>query len=164
MLIFFLASFHHLCSRSFSYYLVSVLFLCLDPSQYEFYVLQGTDSYATITVRRNTKIFAGEVCAYCKLSAYYICNLKRNDLMNSLLHHQMEIEYATSDLTAKGVDSTKYEACLAQSPAERGPAVCGDYEQTTGRIHFNEGDNSGGFYVNILNYQCAQPYLKFFQV
>ena len=76
----------------------------------------------------------------------------------------MEIEYATSDLTAKGVDSTKYQACLAQSPSERGPAECGDYEQTTGRIYFNEGDNSGGFYVNILNYRCAQPYLKFFKV
>jgi hypothetical protein len=76
----------------------------------------------------------------------------------------MEIAYATSDLTAKGVDSYKYAACMLLSPAQRGLAACGDYEQTHGKMYFPEGSNSGGFTINIVNYNCARPYLKFIQV
>lgn len=76
----------------------------------------------------------------------------------------MEIAYATSDLTAKGVDGYKYAACLLLSPANRGPAGCGDYEQTQGKIYYPEGANSGGFTVNIVNYLCSKPFLKFIQV
>ena len=111
-------------------------FAAISFAQPEFRVLEGTDSTATITIFRDVNIFDGE----------------------------LTIEYATSDLTALGVDSVKYAACLAMAASLRADAGCGDYEQTTGIIHFSEGSNSGGFEVNLMNDQCRQRFFRYIQL
>jgi len=91
---------------------------------------------ATITVLRDIRVFRGA----------------------------FDIEYATSDLTAKGVDSDKFDECLTIATNLRADAGCGDYMQTTGVISFNEGSNSGGFNVRIMNNLCKERYFRYVQV
>ena len=61
--------------------------------------LEGTDSDVTVYVRRDPEVYNGELV----------------------------LEYATSDLTAKGVDATKFAECQGIAANLRGPAGCGDY-------------------------------------
>jgi hypothetical protein len=74
------------------------------------------------------------------------------------------LEYATSDLTARGVDSIKYAACMKLTVRDRGAAGCGDYELTTGHVVINPGDNSGGFTINIMDDLCYERYMEYIQV
>ncbi len=46
---------------------------------------------------------------------------------------------ATSDLTAQGVDSGTYVACMAMPIKYRGEHNCGDYEQTASLVTFGKG-------------------------
>jgi hypothetical protein len=99
-------------------------------------VLEGYDSYAIVTIDRDLNIYSGKIA----------------------------LAYATSDLTAMGVDSDKFQACYALSPSVRGAALCGDYEQTSGIIVIDEGDDTGGFRVNIINDLCKEVFMKYIQV
>lgn len=74
------------------------------------------------------------------------------------------LEYATSDLTARGVDSAKFDACMALSVRERGPAGCGDYEQSAGLVVIEPGDMSGGFTVRVLDDLCFERFSTYLQV
>ena len=80
-------------------------------SSMQYSALEGTDDDVTIYVSRDPNVYSGPIV----------------------------LEYATSDLTATGVDSTKFAACLALAATLRGPANCGDYEQTTGNLIIPEG-------------------------
>ena len=111
-------------------------FAAVSFSQPEFRVLEGTHSSATVTVLRDVNVFDGA----------------------------LSIEYATSDISAKGVDSEKYTVCLSMAASLRADANCGDYEQTTGVIYFSEGANSGGFEVNVMNDQCRQRFFRYIQL
>ena len=117
-------------------YTYNVIFAALSFSAVEYPVLEGTSSYASVTILRNTEIFDGDVY----------------------------IEYATSDLSAQGVDNTKFEACMNLATNERGPAGCGDYEQTKGVLHLAAGSVSGGFDVRIMNDLCKERFMKYIQV
>ena len=98
--------------------------------------LEGTDSDVTVYVRRDPEVYNGELV----------------------------LEYATSDLTAKGVDATKFAECQGIAANLRGPAGCGDYQQTTGQLVIPVGSNEAGFKVNIMNDQCYERFLEFVQV
>merc|ERR1712070_113898 len=111
-------------------------FAAVSFAQPEFRVLEGTHGSATITVLRDVSIFSG----------------------------QMALEYATSDISAKGVDSVKYAECLGIAASLRASSGCGDYEQTTGVVYFVENANSGGFEVNIMNDQCKQRFFRYVQI
>ena len=76
----------------------------------------------------------------------------------------MAIEFATSDLTAQGVDPAKYAACLLISVGERAAAGCGDYEQTSGVVVIAAGDTSGGFTVSIVDDLCRERFMEYIQV
>lgn len=76
----------------------------------------------------------------------------------------MAVEYATSDLTAQGVDRAKYAACLLLSVGERAAAGCGDYEQTSGVLEIAAGDSSGGFTVSIVDDLCRERFMEYIQV
>lgn len=117
-------------------YFFQASFTAISFAQPEFRVLEGTDSSATITVLRDVNIFSGELA----------------------------IEFSTSDISAKGIDSAKYASCLAMAASLRANAGCGDYEQTTGIIYFSEGANSGGFEINLMNNQCRQRYFRYIQL
>ena len=111
-------------------------FAALSFSEVEYAVLEGTDSVATVTLLRDSTIYEGDVY----------------------------IEYATSDLTAMGVDSYKYTECLGLAASERGPSGCGDYQQTSGVLYIAAGVGSAAFQINIINDNCYERYMKFVQV
>jgi hypothetical protein len=82
----------------------------------------------------------------------------------SLFHERIVLEYATSDLTATGIDSKKYEACLHLPKMQRGLAECGDYEQTRGYMILEEGRDRSTFTVGIVDDLCQEKFMKFIQL
>jgi hypothetical protein len=117
-------------------YVYNAMFASLSFSKPEYPVLEGTDIEVTLTVQRNVDVFDGDI----------------------------NIEYATSDLTARGVDNTKFDACQNIPTNERGPSGCGDYEQTQGVLFIPKGSNSGGFKVKLMNDLCYERFLEYIQV
>ena len=74
------------------------------------------------------------------------------------------IAYATSDITAKGIDDVKYAQCQELPPSLRGAAYCGDYRQTQGIIVMGAGKTLAGFEVPLVNDLCNERFLKFIEV
>jgi hypothetical protein len=74
------------------------------------------------------------------------------------------LQYATSDLTARGVDSFKFDKCMALSVRERAAVGCGDYEQSSGLVVIEPGDMSGGFTVRIMDDLCYEAFMEYIQV
>ena len=72
------------------------------------------------------------------------------------------IGFSTSDLTAIGVDSSKYAECFALPLNER--VGCGDYEQTAGIAQFNNGSTSANFSINIVDDNCWERHMKYVQL
>ncbi len=104
--------------------------------QIEYAVSEGRTKVATVTLLRDPDVYSGQIV----------------------------LEYATSDLTARGVDTPKFTACMRLSVRERGPAGCGDYEQSTGLVVIAPGDMSGGFEVKLVDDLCYERFVKFIQV
>jgi hypothetical protein len=117
-------------------YTFNVMFAAVSFSKDLYYVVEGTDAVATVTVRRDLNIYGGEL----------------------VLH------YATSDLTAQGIDTYKFASCFALSTGARGGALCGDYAQTRGLMTIAAGANSGSFQIPIVNDLCKEPFMKYIQV
>ena len=115
-------------------YLVDTEFQRVFFAKTEFVALEGTDSTITITVMRD--------------SAH----------MDSIL----TVGYATSDLTATGIDSGKFAACEALPASQRDG--CGDYQQESGEITFTKGSNSAVFTVKIMNDFCKERYMEYVQL
>lgn len=94
------------------------------------------EKFATVTLLRDREIYDGRII----------------------------VEYATSDLTAKGVDALKYAECMKMATLLRAAAGCGDYEQTSGVIVMESTDDKGGFTVNIVDDLCYERFMEFIQV
>lgn len=77
---------------------------------------------------------------------------------------KMVLEYATSDITARGVDKEFFHYCMSLGVGDRAEIGCGDYEQSTGYIIFQEGDAAGGFEVRIMDDLCYEKYNKLIQL
>jgi len=75
----------------------------------------------------------------------------------------MTVSYTTSDLTAKGVDTARYEACQNQAIEDR-RLVCGDYEQTAGDLYFDAGLSAKSFFVRVMDDACYEHRMEFLQV
>uniref|UniRef100_A0A7S4JS32 Calx-beta domain-containing protein n=1 Tax=Odontella aurita TaxID=265563 RepID=A0A7S4JS32_9STRA len=103
-------------------------------SDVQFVALEGTDSQVKIVVHR--------------------------DLSES--HTRLSVGYSTSDLSARGVDSLKYNECESVSVPSR--MDCGDYEQTTGELTFLPGVETTYFEVRIMNDFCKEPHLEYVQL
>lgn len=105
--------------------------------QTEYPVLENRpDGVVTVTLLRDLSVYAGA----------------------------MVVEYATSDLTARGVDEAKYVACMEMSPQLRAAAGCGDYLHTTGVVVFEADATSAGFAVRIIDDLCRERFMKYIQV
>jgi hypothetical protein len=76
----------------------------------------------------------------------------------------LTLEYATSDLTATAVDESKYRACRALPVTDRGPAGCGDYEQTRGLMYIAPGVDRGTFTVRLVDDYCRERFVEYVQV
>jgi hypothetical protein len=71
----------------------------------------------------------------------------------------LTVAYATSDLTARGVDTLRFAACLNLPLAAR--AGCGDYLQTAGEATFAPGDASVNFAVYVMNDLCHEHHPEY---
>ena len=74
----------------------------------------------------------------------------------------MTIRYSTSDLTAIGVDTPKFEECLRVHISERDG--CGDYEQSAGEVTFNEDEEHTYFTIRVMDDQCIERRLEYVQL
>ncbi|CAM9525514.1 unnamed protein product, partial [Sphacelaria rigidula] len=74
------------------------------------------------------------------------------------------VAFATSDLTARGIDSDAYRECSALPVGNRTPGVCGDYEQTTGELTFEPGETERSFFVRIMDDHCRERYPEYIQL
>merc|ERR1712224_178021 len=111
-------------------------FASISFDSLEFIAVEGTHTEVTVYIDRDADIFQGEVV----------------------------LDYATSDLTATGVDTIKFDECKTIATDLRGPALCGDYEQTSGTLIIPASSNQAGFQVRIMNDLCYERFLKFVQV
>jgi hypothetical protein len=98
--------------------------------------LEGVQSVIAITVERDLMIFPGK----------------------------MVLEFATSDITARGIDQKFFDYCMSLGVGDRARIGCGDYEQSAGYITFEEGVASGGFEVRIMDDLCYEKYNKLIQL
>jgi hypothetical protein len=108
----------------------------MSCSQDVFPVLEGEQRVVAITIARDLDVFSG----------------------------RMVLQYATSDVTARGVDTSFFNYCLTIGPEERAPIGCGDYEQTSGYVFFEEGVAAGGFEVRIMDDRCYERYEELVQL
>lgn len=76
----------------------------------------------------------------------------------------MVVEFATSDLTARGVDEAQYQACMSMSPSKRAAAGCGDYVHTAGVVVFAADTAAAGFTVRIVDDLCRERFMEYIQV
>ena len=74
----------------------------------------------------------------------------------------LTIGYATSDITAFGVDDLKYSLCLQLAPAQR--SGCGDYLLTSGETTFAAGESTKQILISLVNDRCYEHYPEHFQV
>ncbi|CAM9369676.1 unnamed protein product, partial [Choristocarpus tenellus] len=74
------------------------------------------------------------------------------------------VAFATSDLSALGVDYTAYEQCWDLPITERDPSVCGDYEQTAGELTFAPGQQERTFFVRVMDDHCYEHYPEYVQL
>jgi hypothetical protein len=111
--------------------------MCCPTLQVEYTVLESRqDGVVTVTLLRDLNVYAGA----------------------------MVVEYATSDLTAQGVDTAQYEACMLMAPQLRPAAGCGDYEHSSGVVIFAAGAGSAGFTVRIVDDVCRERFMEYIQV
>ena len=74
----------------------------------------------------------------------------------------LTVEYATSDLTAKGIDGKRFSECSLMPGAQR--IGCGDYQQATGEVTFAAGSSTALFTVNIMNDLCYEHFSEYVQL
>jgi hypothetical protein len=74
------------------------------------------------------------------------------------------VDYATTDISARGTDDALYLECQKMSSYQRGLSGCGHYKHTRGTIFMPRGYNISGFLVPIVNDICLQRFPRYFQV
>ena len=77
---------------------------------------------------------------------------------------EVMLEYATTDLSAVGVDAEKFAECLTLPTGTRSGALCGHYQQTSGIVRIPPGTTSGVFTINIMNDLCRQKFFRYVQL
>jgi hypothetical protein len=78
------------------------------------------------------------------------------------LSRALTIAYATSDLTAKGIDTAKFAECMNRPVAAR--EGCGDYLMVAGEVTFEPGDASVNFVVYLVNDLCHEHHPEYLLV
>jgi len=74
----------------------------------------------------------------------------------------LTIGYSTSDLSAIGVDASKFDECLRSHVSQRDG--CGDYEQAAGEVTFEEGEEHTYFKLRVMDDHCAERRLEYVQL
>jgi len=76
---------------------------------------------------------------------------------------RFSIAYSTSDLTAIGVDTIKYDDCMKNYPSP-GRDGCGDYEQSSGEVTFNPKEQHAYFTIRIIDDRCIERHMEYVQL
>merc|ERR1711865_63650 len=84
--------------------------------------------------------------------------IREGDLSTPLI-----IGYATSDLSALGIDQMKYDACLAIPQGDR-KSDCGDYRHTSGELEFLASQKASSFFVPVMEDSCYEHGVEVFRV
>ena len=74
----------------------------------------------------------------------------------------ISIGYSVSDISARGVDTAKFNDCMKLDPRNR--SGCGDYEQTSGTITFPHGSSQVYFTVRIVSDDVYERNLEYAQI
>jgi len=82
------------------------------------------------------------------------------DLTLSTSH--LILGYSTSDLSAIGVDSAKFDYCMSLHASERDG--CGDYEQASGKVNFGPGQERAYFTIRVMDDLCTERYMEYVQL
>ncbi len=93
---------------------------------------------------------------------FYVTITVMRDL--SIYRDRIVLEYATSDLTAQGIDSIKYQECLRLPPMKRSQAKCGDYEQTRGEMVIEADRDRSTFTIGIIDDLCLEQFMEYIQI
>ena len=72
------------------------------------------------------------------------------------------IGYSTSDLTAVGVDSLRYNECMNMHALDRDG--CGDYLHSSGEVTFNPGEQHAYFTMSIIDDKCIENHIEYAQL
>ncbi len=72
------------------------------------------------------------------------------------------IAYSTSDLSARGVDRATFDRCMILPASLR--FDCGDYEESSGEVTFNPGEQQTHFEVRIMDDKCVEMHLEYVQL
>ena len=102
----------------------------------EFIVSEGRDATAKAIVYRDTGIYSGDIY----------------------------VDYATSDLSARGEDEMQFLVCMAMAAYDRGVAGCGDYRHSRGTLFIPSGYNLSGFIVPLINNDCLSRFPRYIQL
>eukprot|EP01041_Mallomonas_annulata_P002557 gene2557-4990_t len=117
-------------------YLYKAGFAALSFEQAEFHILEGQRNFIVVSIIRDSNVYANDIT----------------------------IEYATSDLTAKAINSTHYDYCMQLDPFRRSYSDCGDYKQTNGLLTIPYGKNYGAITVFIVDNLCRDRFMKYLQI
>ena len=72
------------------------------------------------------------------------------------------IGFSTSDLTAEGSDSPRFQECLKLDLRDR--RSCGDYERRSGTVSFKENIAQVYFTVQIMDDATAEDHMEYVQL
>jgi hypothetical protein len=80
----------------------------------------------------------------------------------TLSYMRYSIAYSTSDLSARGVDRATFDRCMILPASLR--FDCGDYEESSGEVTFNPGEQQTHFEVRIMDDKCIERHLEYVQL
>ena len=111
----------------------------------------------------STLTFSSRVYAVSETQESIDLFIYRTSLESTLREEDLDVTYSTSDLTARGVNSSVFSACLAQ-PIEKRGLICGDYEKAQGIVTFSQNQTFVRIQINITDDKCKEDRTKEFVV
>lgn len=123
------------------------------------YAKEGGDAYAYDMEWIRVKFAEPEFVAVEGTDQYVKIFLERDLTWSNSV---FSIGYSTSDLSAIGVDTFKYEKCMKLHASERDG--CGDYQQAYGEVTFEEGEEFTYFEIHIMDDLCIERDMEYIQL
>ena len=109
--------------------------------------------------RFKAKLFVVDEGAFESFSFVEVKVIREGDISGTA-----HIGYATSDITAVGVNADIFYKCQKYFNFERRPDVCGDYLMTAGELTFLPTQFDQTIRVEIMDDWCNERYSEFFRV
>ena len=111
----------------------------------------------------STLTFSSRVYAVSETQDSIDLWIYRTSYESTLRGDDLDVMYSTSDVTARGVNSSVFSTCLSTPIQNRG-LICGDYEKVQGVVTFSQNQTSARIRVNITDDKCREDRTKEFVV